>query len=437
MVKVENIFFNTPARRKFLKSAATEIGHIGEAITRLALAHPGVTFTLFHNEKNVFRAPGTSDLRERISQFFGKDFSAGLIPATEEAGALRLEALAAPPHETRSSSQNQYIYVNNRFLRDRVILAAIAEAYREFMEPRRHPIVFCFIDMPPEEVDVNVHPTKIEVRFSKPNQIFSLVRGALHDSLRSGHLAVPVSIHRAKQPPGQIKPREKTPDIPAMRGRMSPPLAGEKAGASRAQPADTGASQTAPGALEPEAKPQTQVTETPEREPGKIPEVFIQLHDSFIIVETERGFEVIDQHALHERIIYEKLMKARETRSVESQQLLVPESIELQPGRAALALDNIETFRSFGIDIEDFGKGTILIRSVPAVLRRTDPLAFFRDLLDELVESGAAKGPVDPGKLLATIACKGAVKAGQRLTRGEIIALLSDRESLGDSYACP
>ncbi|TET33582.1 MAG: DNA mismatch repair endonuclease MutL [Planctomycetota bacterium] len=438
---VENIFFNVPARRKFLKGSSTEIGHIGEAVTRLALAHPGVSFTLYHNDKKVFRAPGADDLRERVGQFFGQKFSENLIPTCEEAGNLRLEALLASPHETRSSNQNQYIYVNNRFLRDRVMLAAIAEAYREFLEPRRHAIVFCFIDMPPGDVDVNVHPTKIEVRYSRPNQIFNFVRGAIRDALQSAGLAVPFNVQRLQKPPQAVEqhtPRQR--DIPSLRERMSPAVSGA-APQTGVRTERTDGPPAASEARADEIPPATyeSATRQPVSEPEVLPsgDSFLQVHDSFIVVETGGGFEVIDQHALHERIIYEKLRRQHEERAVQSQQLLVPEAVELPPGRAAIALDNDDAFRSFGFDIELFGENTILIRSVPVALRRTEPVGFFRDLLDELVESGAAKGPVDPDKLLATIACKGAIKAGQRLTRGEIIALLTDRVALDDSYACP
>jgi len=354
--------------------------------------------------------------------------------------------LLASPHETRSSNQNQYIYVNNRFLRDRVILAAIAEAYREFLEPRRHAIVFCFIDMPPEDVDVNVHPTKIEVRYSRPGQIFNFVRGAIRDALQVAKLAVPFNIQRMQKPPRDVlqnAPRQQ--DIPTLRERMSPTAINPAAqsepvtGQAGAALTDSDARQigTAPG--ETPSPAYEHVVPQPGADPGALPsgDSFLQVHDSFIVVETDGGFEVIDQHALHERIIFEKLMRQRKESAVQSQQLLVPEAVELPPGRAEIALDNNEAFRGFGFDIELFGANTILIRAVPVALRRTEPVGFFRDLLDDLVESGAAREPVDPDKLLATIACKGAVKAGQRLTRGEILALLTDRAALDDSYACP
>ncbi|MHC4681189.1 MAG: DNA mismatch repair MutL family protein, partial [Planctomycetota bacterium] len=347
-----------------------------------------------------------------------------LIETRSSEKGLQILALLGKPSISRTNNRFQYVFLNGRFIRDKFISHAIKEAYRGLLEPNRFPVVFLFIQMSCEDYDVNVHPTKIEVRFYNANLVHSQILGALREKLLGTDLEMPGRLPPTG-PPRSIAPRsasessQKIADAMAEFFKKHRPVHRQQQ--IRFRPASGGAARDV----------------SPEK-PVQYDNKFMQIHDSFIVAQTDDGFVIIDQHALHECIMYEDLCRRIQTGRLQSQKLLIPESFEVTPSAAEALETNAELIAKMGIELVPFGPRTMAVQAFPTLLSSVQPLDFMQDLIDLLEHTDA--GP-DAAELLDEVvnmaACKAAIKAGQKLTDGEIEQLLADRQQAESATRCP
>lgn len=420
-IEVRHLFYNVPVRRKFLKTTGTELNHVTEAVTRVALSHPNVDFVLRHQGKAVLEVPAGAGLLDRLQLCFGREVADHLYQVEQVQGPARLTGFVADPSCERGNAKLQYLFVNGRWIRDRSIGHAVQEAYRGLMMTGRYPVWFLFLELPPDAVDVNVHPTKAEVRFRDGQAVFHLVLSAVRDRLRSQDL-----VPKLVAPNSSFRGQPPSPDV----------------GWFRAQPMNAtrpmfGESTSAPPANEPAPHSQNQ-PESWNRRETKMGMNAVQMHDAYLLVETPDGVLVIDQHALHERILFEQLRRRMQAGPVERQRLLVPEPIDLSAEQAAKVLEQKDALFELGLEVEDFGGGTIVLSSYPAILTRAAPAVILRSVVDRLVAKDRPPSrDALLNDLLASMACRAAVKAGDRLSPEEIAELLAQREFADNTHHCP
>lgn len=577
-IEVRDLFCNLPVRRKYLRQGPTEFGHVSEQFTRLALAHPRVHLVLRHNERLVYELPSTAGLLERIEMFFGNDLARQLIPVEADFQGIRLWGYIGHPSESRSTRKGQYLFLNGRWIQDRSLQHALTEAYRGLLMVGRNPITFLFLEVPPEAVDVNVHPTKSEVRFLDSQRLYRLVLSTirnrflgmdLNSSLTPGGAGAGVKLEPVQprrvdpatqqaaqadlvswatqqaslwRPPGPAdsdpagaaagrdapldemvplvpgewpQPRTastasttppsvgdsnrvpgKPPETQWPSGRagqpLGPPGADESSGGTgsayghatgvaiegvggKSLPATPAVERFLPGDFPPPADknrewqtvtggpdsaggppapgphgghsasesgpvPTGEVVPTERSLPPRLPDNVraMQIHDSYLVVETAEGLQVVDQHALHERIMYEGLRKRVLESGVEVQRLLVPVPIELTAPQVAALLEHAELLGRFGVQFREFGGQTVLLTGYPVMLKRVDSASLLRDLAEQILETGRDPSRRDLlDRLLHRMSCKAAVKAGQRLTPEEIETLLAQRHLIDDAHHCP
>jgi DNA mismatch repair protein MutL len=459
VIEVRNLFFNTPVRRTFLKSDQTEAGHVLEMFTRIALAHPTVHMTFRSGSKVVYDLPATTGAKERVAVFLGQELADSLLWIESRVESIHLWGYVAHPSQSRSSAKGQYLFIGGRYVRDKSLGHALAEAYRGLLMVGRYPVAFLHLDIPPEEVDVNVHPTKVEVRFRDGHRIYSQLLSTIRQTFLSSDLHA-----RLQAPPPEPQPVMpapavpqfpergpdrsevnswftpsnpvmKTPNFPNFTERPEPEWARslppvQTVGTSQ-EFDEFGTSSTE--AITPNPAMPADRPNSPEI-PGKA----IQVHDTYLIAETDDGMVVIDQHALHERILYEELRQRVEQGGVESQRLLVPEPVDLNAADAAEILQRKDALARLGLGVEPFGGDTVLVTSSPVMLANVAVDQLLRDLADHFREM-----PIAPTAdailedVLNMVACKAAVKANQRLTPEEIDALLARRHLAANTHHCP
>lgn len=512
-IEVRDLFCNTPVRRKFLKQSATEFGHISDQFTRIALAHPRLHMVLRHNEKTVYELPASERLLDRITLFFGGDLAKNLIPVESQHEGVRVWGYVAHPSQSKATRKGQYLFLNGRWIQDRSLQHALGEAYRGLLMVGRNPVTFLFIEMPADGVDVNVHPTKAEVRFRESQKLYRQLLSAIRTRFLGMDLNSELSVRgsgsggltlqpvppradpdRQRQLQDELKSwvSEQTRDwgTPGFVPSYSPPVYSASEEAEAEAPVRT----IAPAALSMGIKPagaeghspigvatgtltrahegqesdvlphyasnEAAAAEGPLQEtrasaeeqvaasisrsvtgsrPGADSDVrAMQVHDSYLVVETEDGLTVVDQHALHERILYEALRQRVLSGTVEAQRLLVPLPVELSPGEADLLREHSRVLDQLGLKIDEFGAGTVLVRAYPVLLSRNDPGEIVKAVVEQIAESGrdpARRDLVD--SLLHMMSCKGAIKAGQRLTPEEVDSLLAQRHLIDDAHHCP
>ncbi len=463
-IEVRDLFFNVPARRKFLRQPATELGHITTQFSRLAMAHPKIAFELTNRNRTTHQLAAGSSRRERIAQLYGRELGDSLIEFHRDEAPVAIEGYAARPADSRSNTNWQFVFVNGRFIRDRYLHHAIREAYRGLIEPNRAAVVFLFLSIDPTEVDVNVHPTKIEVRWQDSNVVHSQVLSALREALRSADLTPALDTSRgwrgqpATPPDPQEQERLRREFAEEMRRTAPPsaPAAGSPITGDRpyrggeTQPRSATPSQglevwramfeqPQSGQHESFAAPPPDAQEpTPTDIPAGPIRSAIQLHNTYLVCETDDGLVIIDQHALHERVLYNQL-KDRITRGkLQSQRLLLPETLHVTPEQLALIDSHAELLDQLGLEFTPFSKDSVAIQSFPDLLKDTDVVGFVRDLLDKIAQNedhANAEGLIH--EALDMMACKAAVKAGDPLTREEIDALISRRDLIEKSSNCP
>jgi DNA mismatch repair protein MutL len=467
-LEVRQLFFNTPVRRKFLRTTQTEIGHTIESFTRIALACHDRHVTLRHNDRVVYDLPAVDRWLDRIAAFFGHELGDSLIWIESRHDDIHLTGYVAEPSVNRGSNRLQYLLLNGRHIRDRSLQHALSEAYRGLLLTGRFPVAFLRLEMPPELVDVNVHPAKLEVRFADGRQLYSQLLG----TLRNKFLMTDLTTRAPLQPAGDEgidhghdrreaeRHRENT--MRWARGGTAP-SAQEAASSSRQLPwgspataipefrpfgpgvartdaARTDAARTGTSAA-PDHGDQVSLPERadpPHSWPPRQVREGLQVHNRYLVTETEDGLVVIDQHALHERILYEQLRTRVLSGTLESQRLLVPEPVALTPTEASAALESRDVLARLGMDVEPFGGGTILVSSYPAMLANFNPVEILRQVVEQLLGSEKSLDRRDLlDELLHMISCKAAIKAGDRLSREEIQTLLEQRHYYQDAHHCP
>ncbi len=447
-IEVADLFSNVPARRKFLKKAGTEWGHIADWLGRLALALPGVHFEVQRDDRAAVVWPATSDPLARIAAVLSMDEAEGLVPIEWEEQAGHVQAFVSPPDRTRANGNGLYLYVNGRPVRDKLLRHAVLEAYRDLLPRGRYPTAIVLLTVAPERVDVNVHPAKWEVRFEEQSGVHQLVRHAIAEAMRERSWLGGQGARPAMPAPAPA-PRWR-PARPSAAAEPSPP-AGDWQLAAAAEPATRVAE--GPGAgprahAPPEALPL--IPEPASRieegrvEFGKL--VLIgQMKASYLILEGRDGMILVDQHAAHERVLYERLRAAWLEQGVARQQLLVPETVELDPIALAALMEAGETVEALGFEVEPFGEGAVVLRAVPALLSECDPVVLLRGLAEELAEAGVVpeRAP-DRTRLLAaadraiaTLACHSARRFGDHLPPDEQRAILEGLDTIPWAPTCP
>jgi DNA mismatch repair protein MutL len=445
-VQVRDLFFNVPARRKFLRTTNTEMAHITEQLTRVALAYSEIHFTLSHSGRKSLELPVSRYLQGRVAGLFGEELAQTLIEAKSDERGVKIKALLAPPGMSKTSGKWQYFFLNGRYIRDRVLSHALRETYRGLMEPSRFPAAFVYLEMAPEAVDVNVHPTKTEVRFRDSHTVHSQVLGTLRETFLKSDLVGKMQIEKNRPDREQEqRVRQAVADYiksqPVSQERLS--FTGkERTGYS------CGPEQTRQPAMRSGVELREELNQLFEQDRQKasinqepaaaVSGRMLQIHKTYILSETAEGMVIVDQHALHERILYEKLKRRVAEGKVASQQLLVPMPIELNNHQQAVLERAKEVLAQVGIELADFGPKTIAVQSFPAMLGKADPGAVVQDIIDRLAEvPGDMSGEELLEPVLASMSCKAAVKAGDELSNEEMSQLLADRKLAEMSSSCP
>ena len=434
-VEVRDLFFATPARLKFLKEPRTESGHVADAMRRLAMAHPAISFRLESEERaliDLAAAPpslleqGEAARLARLGAIMGREFADNALAIDANREGFRLSGFAGLPTLNRPTGQHQYLFVNGRPVRDKLLAGAVRGAYQDFLARDRHPMVALFLDAPPEMVDVNVHPAKTEVRFRDAGIVRGLIVGALRTALAAaGHRASTTVSDAAL---GAFRPHTGYTNALPMGGRWngsSVPRGLAEAAAQFMAPLDGLSARVE--------------MPTGEIASGNYPlgVARAQLHETYIVAQTDQGVVIVDQHAAHERLLHEKLKNQLEAEGVKRQALLLPEVVELGEDGARRLAARAAELAEMGLVLEPFGLGAVVVRETPAVLGEVDLQGLVRDLADELAEMGdhlALKEKVE--QVCGTLACHTSVRAGRRLTVEEMNALLRQMEATPHSGQC-
>lgn len=444
VVTVRNLFFNTPARLKFLKSIDTESGHVGDVVTRMALSRPDVRVTYRCDGKAVFRALNGS-LNDRIATLLGKEMSAGLFPVEHETPAVRTSGFLSGLDPNRSVASHMYTFVNGRYVRDKVIQHAVLAAYRQVLERGRYPVVVLFLNVDPREVDVNVHPTKHEVRFRRQGEVHDGIVAAMESILRGapwqkGHETprpafVPAA---AERPTSGLSANPSVERVAAVREAMEryQPAETQKIPFPAALPATT-------ERITPQSVPFAPAVAPPQREvepAGYFSSLAVigQYNAAYILCQEGQDLVIVDQHAAHERVAFEALKRQLREQGVESQGLLFPQTLDLSFGEAAVVGEHRDNLDRVGFGVEHFGGATFILKSVPRLLADGDYVRTFRDILEELASIGRNRTFQDLAEdVLSRIACHSVVRGSHTLSRPEIAALFSAMDGIDFSGTCP
>lgn len=410
-VEVRDLFFATPARLKFLKTPRTENDYAFEVVERLALANPAVEFVLREDDRKPVRFE-RADLGERVRAVMGADFYENAARIDVEREGTRVTGYAALPTLHGATARGQHLFVNGRPVRDKALLSAVRAAYGDVLPSGRYPLAVLFIDIPPQDVDVNVHPAKTEVRFRDAQR----VRGLLITGIR-----------QALQGSAQFTTSTLSPQAI----NMLKPEGGAAHFAENFRP------QRIFHDAMPQARNACAAAEAMAEPVGRLGAAVAQVHEAFIVAQTEDGVVIVDQHAAHERIVYEKMKQALVDHGLKRQILLVPEVVEMDQKSAHRLMAFADTLAEWGFAVEAFGEGAVLVREVPALLGQADVSHLLRDMADQIAEFDTGTAVSEKlEKLCATIACHGSVRAGRALTIGEMNALLRQMESSPNSGQC-
>ena len=427
---LRDLFYATPARLKFLRSDRAEAQAIADVVKRLAMAEPAIAFSLRDTvtDRMVFQVQAEqgdmfSALRGRLGQIMGRDFVDNAIAVDAEREGINLTGFAGLPTYSRGAAVAQYLFVNGRPVRDKLLLGALRGAYADFLSRDRHPAVALFVECDPTLVDVNVHPAKSEVRFREPAMVRGLiVSGLRHALAEAGHRASTTVSSAAlgaftPEPTGQ--PRVYQMDRP----RNAPGYSGLAETATMFEPQ--------PSARVEEDAPQVEAQHRP------LGAARAQLHENYILSQTEDGLVIVDAHAAHERLVYEKLKAQMAKTGVRAQALLIPEVISLSDGDIALLMEENETLTQMGLSIEPFGQGAVAVQSVPALLGHVDVQRLVLDIVDELSDGGTQQSlQAQLDAILSRVACHGSVRTGRRMQAEEMNALLREMEATPHSGQC-
>ena len=498
-IEVRHLFFNTPVRRKFMKTPSTEMGHVVEAFTRIALAFPNVHMKLSSNDRVQYDLPPTNRWSERIRAFFGDEIADALISVEHEDEKVKVRGYVADPSVSRSNNRMQYLFLNGRYIRDRALQHALSEAYRGLLMVGRLPICFLQMQIDPKTVDVNVHPTKVEVRFEDSGAIYSRLLHTIRHRFLTSNLVAKAPQDADPNSPGNLQQGQnlapRTPEaesntslmdwarsqqnVPAFQPfpnsgfspdvyRSGNPFPGNSfPGANPfpgGSPANSPNSAQATTSFE-DQLPEGTAASLPIESPamgasmgasigastgvlnradgshewvGSTPAVGFQIHNRYLITQDDAGMVIIDQHALHERILFEQIKTKVLSRSLDRQRMLMPATVQLTSSEAAMAIESKAMLAEIGFEIESFGGDTVLLSAYPSILSKRAPEEMLRTVLEALMSGGKKVNAQDVlDELMNMMACKAANKAGDRLSDPEISALLEQRHLYHDTHHCP
>ncbi|MDH7598609.1 MAG: DNA mismatch repair endonuclease MutL [Sedimentisphaerales bacterium] len=419
-IYVFDLFYRVPARQRFLKSVHTEMDHIVEQFIRISLGVYGMggsgpELILMHNGRPIYRLERSQALGERIRQLFGQLAPDGsLVELTTQAGDVKVYGMVGLPQVCRPTGRLQYIFLNGRYIRDRLITHAIRQGYEDLLGPDSQPAAFLYIQMDPGSFDVNVHPAKMEVRFYRPDLVHNLVRQAIRDALTKGDMAVPVRLASSavQQGPGQVDGQQDR-----VRNAIADYMRSHTRQAGQVQ------------------EPTGLYTSRPPQQAG--PRRFMQVHDAYIVVQTPDGLEIVDQHALHEMVLYNTICGQLDKDGLVSQRMLIEPVVKLSTHQMALVEAHKWLIRKLGIELAQADDGAVRIVAFPSLLGQVDPVQFLLEVLEVIDEHIAAQPSDILDAIAAMAACKAAVKAGQRLSDQEIEALVADGLLKPSIKRCP
>lgn len=483
-ITVRDLFYNVPARLKFLKTVPTELGHILETVMRYAFAYPHVSFRLIHEKQELLFTPGNSDPVAVVAAVWGRDIARSMVALDHSIKGIHVTGLISPPHATRPTRQHQLFYVNRRPVRNKTLTAALDESYKSLTPEKRYPACVIMVELEPKLVDVNVHPAKIEVKFQREGDLFEAVYHAVRNALLE-HGMIPSAIPQEKagsrewgMESGQSAPvstphgSPSRPQTPASSGgRFTVPDAetlhsillqragldspGETAVDIQDPFADLQPEQADPGEI---PEPEREVVTSPVPQTGTLPsiddtvipshlpfgdlldglQILGQIADTFIVASTRKGLVIIDQHVAHERVLYEQLCGVKGSAPIPRQHLLEPDTLTLDKRSALLLSEKMDELNRIGFELEAFGADTFLVRAIPAALVGRNYMQALRDMVDELVELSVTKRlPVAREQIWTTTSCKMAVKAGDPLNMPEMKRLIEDLARTENPYLCP
>jgi len=450
-VEVRDLFYSTPARLKFLKTDRTEFSQTLDVIKRLSMANPDIAFSLYDNDRKAFQVSAAQgellDTRlRRLGSILGAEFTENALPVNAERENIKLTGYAGLPTYNRGNAQHQYLFVNGRPVKDKLLNGAVRGAYMDFLARNRHPVLALFLEVPTDMVDVNVHPAKAEVRFRESGVVRGLIVGALRHALsEAGHRASTTVSNAAL---GAFTQERANPTMPFHSGRQqnfqipSSGFSGEMSESSREYHAPIGNSADSFAPPMGRNEPLEQEGSSYQSEPVNLSEFPLgaargQLHETYIISQTENGIIIVDQHAAHERLVYERIKKHMAEDNVPRQVLLLPEVVEIDQGAIDKLIARQEELEALGLIFEVFGDGAIVVREVPALLGDTDIAGLVRDLADEISELNQALALKEKlEEVCSTMACHGSVRAGRRMATAEMNALLREMEETPYSGQC-
>jgi DNA mismatch repair protein MutL len=423
---VKNLFFNTPARLKFLKTDATEAGHVSELLSRFALCHHDVAFSLVHNGQEVLRSAATSDPFAAVVAIYGRETSRHILPIAYVSPSIKIRGFIGKPQVTRANRSHQNFFVNGRFVRSRALTRALSEGYHGSLHGHdRHPIAVVMIDVDPELVDVNVHPMKTEVRFTREWEIYSLLLKTVRETLEAAQLAPNFSVPQIESSaPPSSHDFSRSPSTTHFGAAMRQAWQQKAALTQPDQPPliDPPPAPTLP-TLEPKRMRLTPVG---------------QIRNTYILAESAEGLFIVNQHRAHERVILEQALVRADGQPIEVQRLVIPFAVTLSHREAEVVEGSKEMLKELGFDLDPFGQNSYIVRSVPLVLARRSYEEAFRDLVDELVSTATTQQLAERRKsALITMSCRSAIKAGDALRPEEIQKLLDDLMKTESPFLCP
>ncbi len=432
-VTVRQLFYNVPARFKYLKSRATELARAVDVVCRLALAHPRVHFSLTHNGQQLLLAPPTEDWRARIADVLGAELAREMVEVHHETRFLRVFGHVGRPAVSRSDRSHIYLFANGRPVRNAMLSHAVERAYETLLPPGRHPVAVLFVQLEPRLVDPNVHPTKREVRFTREREVYAAVYAAVREALA----AADVLTERSEGPEYILvppRPREEARESPEEQLRAFHEALQERIAQSGARAAGERQAAEEPSTASP-AQPAAERELVAQGQPIRI---VGQVQNSYIVVEVGENLLIVDQHAAHERVLYEKNMRALSERPAESQGLLTPLTLELEPAEMAAVRESLDLLARLGFRVEPFGGNTLLVRGVPALRSAREAESILREVIAALAGGGEFGEIADrKQRLAASLACRAAIKAGEPLELGEMERLILELFSTEMRFTCP
>jgi len=410
IIEVEGLFYNTPARRKFLKKTNTELSHISEVVTRMSLANPEVRFTLNHNDNELFFVPKTDSPLENIKSIYGKEVARKMIEVSSEDETILVRGFVSKPEVTRSNRRHIFNFVNSRFVDNTLLKDAVVEGFGTLLFNKRYPIAVLFIDIDGEEIDVNVHPTKTKIRFYDEEKIKNLVSRSIRSSLLEEDLVPSINSDDSGAENGSVK------------GEIEDTIDDSSESISK----EKGFQKT------------LELEEKREVEGSKLSDMTIAgiVKDTYIITETPEGMAVIDQHAAHERINYE-MLKKKYDESIESQKLVSPVTVELKPRESGVLRANSELLKDLGFEIEHFGKTTFRIEAVPVIIGEMQEKEMIHSVLDELMDKRKNSLEERKEEMIKYMACRSSIMAGDMLSISNAKELVEELGRTENPYTCP